>query len=596
MASKPGIVNIAAYKFASLVELPALRDELRALCRRLDLRGTILLSEEGINVFVAGERQATDTLVSRLRELPACGSLEFKESFSDHQPYNRMLVKIKREIIAFGVEGIDPRRYTSPRMTPQTLRAWLDEGREVTLLDVRNEFEVNAGSFVGAKSLGIENFRDFPNAVVRLSDELKKRPVVTFCTGGIRCEKAAPLLERMGFEQVYQLDGGILKYLDECGDAHYDGECFVFDRRVAVNAALAETATAQCFVCQTTLTIDDQQSPHYVEGESCPRCYRAPEELQAELLAMRHIQLSRIVDPLPGSVPYDNLRPISVPGRCNGFTVLDFLDAMWTHLSREQWQEICDAGELFDRGNPVAATDVVRAGQRFLHKMPATCEPDVAGDIRIVYEDDALIVVDKPAPLPMHPCGRFNRNTLSWILREVYHPIQPRPAHRLDANTSGLVVLCKNRRVSRPVHAQFAAGSVQKTYLARIQGQPTADVFSSTVSICAEPGALGVRVGDPDGLPSRTDFRVIRRNGDGTTLVEVHPQTGRTNQIRLHLWDLRLPICGDPSYLADRQLGTTQTRSPLDPPMCLHAQRIVLQHPVSEVKQVFNSEPPGWSA
>jgi len=596
VSAKPTIVNIAAYKFASLAELPALRGGLRKLCRHLDLRGTILLSAEGINLFVAGRRQATDELLSRLWELPACSDLEVKESFSDQQPYNRMLVKIKHEIIAFGVAGIDPRRYTSQRMPPQTLRSWLDDGREMTLLDVRNKFEVNAGTFVGAASMGIENFRDFPAAVDRLPGELKQRPVVTFCTGGIRCEKAAPFLERMGFEQVYQLDGGILKYLEECGGAHYDGECFVFDRRVAVDAALLETVTSQCFACQVTLTADDQQSPQFVEGESCPRCYRAPEELQSELLAARHAELRRVVNPLPGSVPYDNFRPISVPARCNGFTVLDFLDAMWTHLSREQWQGICDAGELFDRGNPVAAADVVLAGQRFLHKMPATREPDVAGDIRIVHEDDALIVVDKPAPLPMHPCGRFNRNTLSWILREVFRPIQPRPAHRLDANTSGLVVLCKNRRVSRPVHAQFAAGSVAKTYLARIQGEPTADVFSSTLSLRAEPGARGIRVGDPSGLPARTEFRVIRRIGDGTTLVEAYPQTGRTNQIRIHLWDLSLPICGDPSYLPDHQLGTRQTRSPLDPPMCLHAQRIVLRHPASEVLQDFAAEPPQWFA
>jgi RluA family pseudouridine synthase len=595
MHSQLSIVNIAAYKFASLANLPALRDELRELCRQLSLRGTILLSEEGINLFVAGRRQATDALVSRLRVLPTCGDLEVKESFSDHQPFNRMLVKIKREIIAFGVDGIDPRRYTSSRMSPQTLRAWLDEGREVTLLDVRNEFEVNAGTFTGASSVGIEKFRDFPNAAARLPDELKQHPIVTFCTGGIRCEKAAPMLERMGFEQVYQLDGGILKYLQECGDAHFDGVCFVFDRRVAVNGELAETATAQCFVCQTTLTAEDQQSSAYVEGESCPRCYRAPEVLQSELLAGRQTELRRIVEPLPGSVPYDNFRPISVPARCNGFTVLDFLDAMWTHLSRTQWQAICDAGELFDRGNPVAATDVVRGGQRFLHKMPATREPDVASDIRIVYEDDALIVVDKPAPLPMHPCGRFNRNTLSWILRELYGPTQPRPAHRLDANTSGLVVLCKNRRVSRPVHAQFAAGSVRKSYLARIQGEPTSDVFSSSLPISAEPGALGIRVGDSEGQVAHTEFRVRRRNGDGTTLVEVNPRTGRTNQIRIHLWDLGLPICGDPSYLADHQLGNTQTRSLLDPPMCLHAHQIELRHPVSEDLQCFVSEPPGWS-
>lgn len=591
----PSIVNIAAYRFVSLTQLPDLRGELRAMCQRLALRGTILLSVEGINLFVAGTRAATDELVARIRDLPECGDLEVKESLSDAQPFNRMLVKIKREIIAFGVDGIDPQRYTSPRLPPRTLRAWLDEGRQVTLLDVRNNFEVNAGTFSGAAAIGIDHFRDFPQAVLHLPDELKRQPIVTFCTGGIRCEKAAPLLERMGFEQVYQLDGGILKYLEQCGDAHYEGECFVFDRRVAVNAALAETATAQCFVCQATLTGEDQQTPQYVEGESCPHCYRPPEQRQAELLAARQVALRRVVNPLPGSVPYDNFRPISVPARCHGLTVLDFLDAMKTHLSRTEWREICTAGELFDRGNPVAATDTVRSGQRFLHKMPATREPDVAAEIRIVHEDDALIVVDKPAPLPMHPCGRFNRNTLFWILREAFHPLLPRPAHRLDANTSGLVVLCKNRRVSRPVHAQFSDGTVDKTYLARIQGEPASDVFSSTLPISAEPTAIGIRVGDPDGLPARTEFRVIRRYGDGTTLVEASPQTGRTNQIRIHLWDLGMPICGDPAYLPHRQFGSRQTLTPGDPPMCLHAARLVLRHPLSGVLQTYTTELPAWS-
>ena len=591
----PSIVNIAAYKFVSLTELANLRKEFRELCQRLDLRVTILLSDEGINLFVAGLRDATERLVARIRAIPGCADLEVKESFSDEQPFNRMLVKIKKEIIAFGVDGIDPRRHTSPKLNPQTLRAWLDAGREVALLDVRNNFEVDAGTFRGAAAIGIDHFRDFPNAVVRLPDAMKRQPVVTFCTGGIRCEKAAPFLERMGFEQVYQLDGGILKYLEECGDAHYDGECFVFDRRVAVNAELAETTTAQCFVCQATLSAEDQQSSQFIEGESCPRCYRPPRQRQAELLATRHAAIQRAVDPLPGSAPYDNFRPISVPQRCNGLTVLDFLDAMATHLTRDQWGAICAAGELFDRGNPVAAEDPVRAGQRFWHKMPATREPDVAVDIRIIHEDDALIVVNKPAPLPMHPCGRFNRNTLSWILREVFQPIQPRPAHRLDANTSGLVVLSKNRRVSRPVHAQFADGTVEKTYLVRVQGESAADSFVSTQSISAEPTSMGIRLVDRTGLPACTEFQVVYRFDDGTTLVEAYPKTGRTNQIRIHLWELGLPICGDPTYLPDRQLGDRQTLNVLDPPMCLHAQRIVLRHPLTDQLQTFSTELPTWA-
>jgi UPF0176 protein len=157
---------------------------------------------------------------------------------SRSRPFRRMRVKIKREIIAFGVAGIAPGCYTSPRLSARELKQWLDEGRPVTLLDTRNNFEVQTGSFRNALPIGIDDFRDFPAAVYQLPDELKQQPVVTFCTGGIRCEKAAPYLERAGFENVYQLDGGILKYFEECGAAHFEGKCFVFDERVALDASL----------------------------------------------------------------------------------------------------------------------------------------------------------------------------------------------------------------------------------------------------------------------------------------------------------------------------------------------------------------------
>lgn len=591
----PAVVNIAAYKFVTLCNLPALRDQLRDTCRRGGLRGTILLSNEGINLFVAGQRNATETLIEQVRRLPDCTDLEVKVSLSDEQPFNRMLVKIKKEIIAFGVEGIDPRKYTSPRLAPSTLRSWLDEGREFKLLDVRNDFEVHAGTFAGAAAIGIDHFRDFPAAAAQLPEAMRRQPVVTFCTGGIRCEKAAPLLEQLGFEEVYQLDGGILRYLEECGDAHYDGECFVFDRRVTLNAALEETATAQCFACQATLSAEDQQAEEYVEGTSCPHCYHPPQQQAEALRLARQAALLACADPLPGSIPYDNFRPISVPQRCDGFAVLDFLAAMNTHLSRDAWRDICEAGDLLDRGNPISADEPVRAGQRFMHRMPATREPDVAAGIEMIYEDDALIVVSKPAPLPMHPCGRFNRNTLSWILRQVFQPLHPRPAHRLDANTSGVVVLCKNRRVSRPVHAQFAAGEVSKVYLARVRGYPAADAFSSTLPVAAEPTPHGIRIGAPDGLSARTDFRVLERCDDDTSLVEAHPRTGRTNQIRLHLWDLGLPICGDPAYLAGGRLGGRQTLSIDEPPMCLHAHRITMRHPVSGEVLEFTAGRPAWA-
>lgn len=269
----PIFTNIAAYKFAPLGELPALQTELRGLCAKAGLRGTILLSPEGINLFVAGESSALDRLLVRLRAIPGLADLTVKQSESDHQPFNRMLVKIKKEIIAFGRDDIDPAQQPAPRITPRQLKQWLDEGRSFTLLDSRNTYETRLGTFRRARTLALDHFREFPRAAAALPNDLKDQPVVTFCTGGIRCEKAAPLLARFGFTQVFQLDGGILNYFSECGSAHFDGDCFVFDKRVALDAALRETGAALCFVCQMPLTPAEQQDPRYLESISCPHCH-----------------------------------------------------------------------------------------------------------------------------------------------------------------------------------------------------------------------------------------------------------------------------------------------------------------------------------
>ena len=234
----PSIVNIAAYKFAALDDLQGRKQFFLELCGTHGLRGTVMLSEEGINLVIAGGRAGIEALLGAVRAIPGFEEIEVKESFSDTQPFDRMRVKIKKEIIAFGVEGIDPREHTSPRITAVELKKWLDEGRSFTLLDTRNNFEVEAGTFDGAVPIDVDNFRDLPQAVEALPEEMRDQPVVTFCTGGIRCEKAAPFLERANFAEVYQLDGGILKYFEEVGGAHYSGDCFVFDQRVALNSSL----------------------------------------------------------------------------------------------------------------------------------------------------------------------------------------------------------------------------------------------------------------------------------------------------------------------------------------------------------------------
>lgn len=235
---RPSIVNVAAYKFVRLDELPRRRDRLRTLCRELGLGGTILISPEGINLFLAGERAAVDSVLSTLRRDPLLADLDVKESLSHAQPFRRMLVKVKREIIPCSIPGIDPASAASPKIAPQQLKRWLDEGRPVTLLDTRNDYEIEEGTFRGAIDLKLKHFRHFAEAAQQLPGELKDCPVVIFCTGGIRCEKAGPLLEREGFREVYQLNGGILKYFEECGEEHWEGDCFVFDERIAVDPQL----------------------------------------------------------------------------------------------------------------------------------------------------------------------------------------------------------------------------------------------------------------------------------------------------------------------------------------------------------------------
>jgi UPF0176 protein len=235
------IINLSAYKFVPLDDLPAKRDHLLGQATALGLKGTVLLSAEGINLFVAGAPASVEAFLQRVRALPGLEDLTGKLSPSAAAPFGRLRVKLKREIIAFGVAGIDPARAPSRRLAPEKLKQWLDEGKAVTLLDTRNTYEIERGTFRGAVTTGITRFRDFPNAVRRLPAELKTQPVVTFCTGGIRCEKAAPLLEREGFKDVYQLDGGILKYFERCGGAHYDGACFVFDERDGVDSTLRAT-------------------------------------------------------------------------------------------------------------------------------------------------------------------------------------------------------------------------------------------------------------------------------------------------------------------------------------------------------------------
>lgn len=270
------ILNIAAYRFVELEQLPELREQFRHKTAAHQLKGTILLTPEGINMFLAGVAAELEAFISWLTADARFAGIEIKRSWSDEMPFNRMLVKRKKEIITFHQPGFDRTAHPAPQLPASELKKWYDEGREFVIVDTRNDFEFQVGTFKNAVNLQLNTFGDFAAATKQL-ESYRDIPIVTFCTGGIRCEKAAPYMAGEGFNQVYQLQGGILKYFEECGDVHYDGECFVFDKRVALDGELKPTATNICFACRTVLTPEEQTSPDYAMGVSCPHCVGKPQ-------------------------------------------------------------------------------------------------------------------------------------------------------------------------------------------------------------------------------------------------------------------------------------------------------------------------------
>ncbi len=233
------ILNIAAYRFVTIADPAELAVSLEAACVERALLGTILLAPEGINLFLAGATEQVESFVAQfLRADPRFAPIEIKESASANIPFKKLKVKVKPEIVTFRQPQINPALTPAPALAAKEFAQWLAEGKEMVILDTRNTFEFERGAFAGSVHLGNDNFTDFAEAMAKAPEEWKNKTVVTFCTGGIRCEKAAPFMQAQGFDNVYQLQGGILKYFEEVGHAHYVGECFVFDERRALDAEL----------------------------------------------------------------------------------------------------------------------------------------------------------------------------------------------------------------------------------------------------------------------------------------------------------------------------------------------------------------------
>jgi UPF0176 protein len=281
-------VNIAYYKFVAIDDPNQLRNELLTCCNNLNIKGTILLAKEGINSCLVGSAESIDSFIQFMHSKPFFADIEFKKSFSSHIPFRRMLVKVKSEIIPMGMDSIQPAHFTGKYVEALELKKWLDDGEDVVILDTRNDYEVELGTFKNAIDPKLTKFRDFPKWIEDNFSNYKNKKVVTFCTGGIRCEKATAFMRQEGFEEVYQLQGGILKYFEETHqkapheDNHYNGDCFVFDYRVAVDKALNETKYEICYSCWTPLNENDLKSPLYKKDIHCHRCYERHHQKEAQ--------------------------------------------------------------------------------------------------------------------------------------------------------------------------------------------------------------------------------------------------------------------------------------------------------------------------
>jgi len=286
------ITVCALYKFVRLEQFEALRNPLIQVMTDNQVKGTLLLANEGINGTIAGAQSGIDTVLAFLHSDVRLNPISTKYSYVESQPFHRTKVKLKKEIVTMGVEGIDPTQVVGTYVKPKDWNALISDP-EVLLVDTRNDYEVEIGTFTNAINPNTESFREFPEYVAKNLNKTKHKKVAMFCTGGIRCEKSTAYLKDQGFEQVYHLEGGILKYLEEVPKEQtmWQGECFVFDGRVAVNHDLQPGQYDQCYACRYPLTEQDKQSEHYTKGVSCHRCHDKVDDEQRQRYIERQRQI-----------------------------------------------------------------------------------------------------------------------------------------------------------------------------------------------------------------------------------------------------------------------------------------------------------------
>lgn len=291
----------ALYRFVALEDLPALQKEIKGVCDTLDICGTLLIAPEGINGTIAGQGKAIDIIVDLLDKKTGIKSASLKYSHAEERPFRRMKVRLKKEIVTLKAPEADPTKEVGTYVNPEDWNALISDP-EVTLIDTRNDYETAVGIFKGAIDPDIETFTEFKDYVHENMDPKKQKKVAMFCTGGIRCEKASSYMLAHGFEEVYHLKGGILKYLENvpAEESQWEGDCFVFDRRVAVGQDLEESPYQICYGCRFPLNEEDVKANSYEKGVSCPHCIGKLTPERARSFRMRHEQMKQAGERIPG--------------------------------------------------------------------------------------------------------------------------------------------------------------------------------------------------------------------------------------------------------------------------------------------------------
>ena len=272
--NKLDVLNIAGYKFEPLSDIDSLVREFQSVCDDLELKGSVYLSPNGINFSLAGSEEAIGQYLHFMEQDQRFLDIPLKKTYSETQPFRRMKVRPKKEIISLGRDDINPRELTGEYVTPKELFAMYENNEDVIVLDTRNEYETRVGLFENAVDLQLDTFRDFPDAIEQLPEEYKDKQIVMYCTGGIRCEKASAVMLKAGFSDVKQLEGGVLDYFKETGGKYWNGDCFVFDERVALDTDLNETEYIYCYICREPLSAEEKASPDFKINEYCPYCIK----------------------------------------------------------------------------------------------------------------------------------------------------------------------------------------------------------------------------------------------------------------------------------------------------------------------------------